>query len=218
MFKANEYGRSMIEMLGVLAIVGVLSVGGISGYSKAMNKYKVNKTIDQLSTIVTNVQTIFATSRNYKGLDLNTAIDVRIIPQDMIVGSSVVNPFGGGVDVFASKTLKDENGAFIVAFGGIPASECVSFAANNILGSESNLIAFSFGLAFDDDDDDNTATGDCDYSGFDLNEIVENSDPVSGSCCLFNRPNHNDCDYPFDIKNAASISFGSTCTIAWKIK
>ena len=34
----NEKGRSMIEMLGVLAIIGVLSVGGIAGYSKAMMK------------------------------------------------------------------------------------------------------------------------------------------------------------------------------------
>ena len=42
MMKLNEYGRSMIEMLGVLAIVGVLSVGGISGYSRAMNNYKNN--------------------------------------------------------------------------------------------------------------------------------------------------------------------------------
>ena len=30
----NSFGRSMIEMLGVLAIIGVLSVGGIAGYSK----------------------------------------------------------------------------------------------------------------------------------------------------------------------------------------
>ena len=29
-------GRSMVEMLGVLAIIGVLSVGAIAGYSKAM--------------------------------------------------------------------------------------------------------------------------------------------------------------------------------------
>ena len=36
--RVNESGRSMIEMLGVLAIIGVLSVGGIAGYSKAMNK------------------------------------------------------------------------------------------------------------------------------------------------------------------------------------
>lgn len=39
----NQSGRSMIEMLGVLAIIGVLSVGGIAGYSKAMYKYKLTK-------------------------------------------------------------------------------------------------------------------------------------------------------------------------------
>ena len=39
----------MVEMLGVLAIIGVLSVGGIAGYSKAMFKYKLNKQTEQLS-------------------------------------------------------------------------------------------------------------------------------------------------------------------------
>ena len=54
---SNQSGRSMIEMLGVLAIVGVLSVGGIAGYSKAMTKFKINKTADQISQIVTNIRT-----------------------------------------------------------------------------------------------------------------------------------------------------------------
>ena len=31
-----QSGRSMIETLGVLAIIGVLSVGGLVGYSQAM--------------------------------------------------------------------------------------------------------------------------------------------------------------------------------------
>ncbi len=44
----RENGRSMVEMLGVLAIIGVLSVGAISGYSKAMMKYKLNKQAEQL--------------------------------------------------------------------------------------------------------------------------------------------------------------------------
>ena len=38
-----QYGRSMIEMLGVLAIIGVLSVGGLASYSKAMEMWKINK-------------------------------------------------------------------------------------------------------------------------------------------------------------------------------
>ena len=47
--KNNESGRSMVEMLGVLAIIGVLSVGGIIGYSTAMKKYKVNQIIHAAS-------------------------------------------------------------------------------------------------------------------------------------------------------------------------
>ena len=42
-------GRSMVEMLGVLAIIGVLSVGAMNGYSKAMFKYKLNKQAEQVN-------------------------------------------------------------------------------------------------------------------------------------------------------------------------
>ena len=48
-------GRSMIEMLGVLAIVGVLSVGGIAGYSKAMEKFKINKIIEEYTYFITGL-------------------------------------------------------------------------------------------------------------------------------------------------------------------
>ena len=48
----GEYGRSMIEMLGVLAIIGVLTVGGISGYSKAMMTWKINKTLEEYSYLL----------------------------------------------------------------------------------------------------------------------------------------------------------------------
>lgn len=57
-FKQN--GRSMIEMLGVLAIIGVLSVGGIAGYTKAMFQYKINKDIEIITQTVTNTQTLFS--------------------------------------------------------------------------------------------------------------------------------------------------------------
>ena len=49
--QTNPIGRSMIEMLGVLAIIGVLSVGGIAGYSKAMMKIKINRLIDEYSFV-----------------------------------------------------------------------------------------------------------------------------------------------------------------------
>ena len=47
-------GRSMVEMLGVLAIIGVLSVGAMSGYSKAMLKYKLNKQAEAMTILLNN--------------------------------------------------------------------------------------------------------------------------------------------------------------------
>ena len=49
---ACSVGRSMIEMLGVLAIIGVLSVGGIAGYSKAMEQFRINKAISEYSYLI----------------------------------------------------------------------------------------------------------------------------------------------------------------------
>lgn len=48
-FKKSESGRSMVEMLGVLAIIGVLSVGGIAGYSLSMRRHRANQVVDYVS-------------------------------------------------------------------------------------------------------------------------------------------------------------------------
>ncbi len=68
---ATQRGRSMIEMLGVLAIIGVLSVGGIAGYSKAMTKYRINKTIEQITLIAGNVRAFLGPQKNYIGVNCN---------------------------------------------------------------------------------------------------------------------------------------------------
>ena len=50
----TQSGRSMVEMLGVLAIIGVLSVGAIAGYSKAMTKYKLNQHAEAVNMLINN--------------------------------------------------------------------------------------------------------------------------------------------------------------------
>ena len=84
----NQNGRSMIEMLGVLAIVGVLSVGGIAGYSKAMQKYRVNKTIDQITQISNGIHTLYTSRNNYEGLDIQLLGKAKVIPQELIESES----------------------------------------------------------------------------------------------------------------------------------
>ncbi len=57
----TQSGRSMVEMLGVLAIIGVLSVGAIAGYSKAMFKYKLNKHAETVNLLINNVLQLIPT-------------------------------------------------------------------------------------------------------------------------------------------------------------
>ena len=42
----SQPGRFMVEMLGVFAIIGVLLVGGIVGYSLFMRRHRANAVID----------------------------------------------------------------------------------------------------------------------------------------------------------------------------
>ncbi len=42
-------GRSMVEMLGVLAIIGVISLGGIAGYKMAMERYQANQIANEIN-------------------------------------------------------------------------------------------------------------------------------------------------------------------------
>ena len=82
----SENGRSMVEMLGVLAIIGVLSVGVISGYSKAMMKYKLNKQTEQLNQVVNSVIKYVRIMDSYKQAQNLTSLFVKLgeIPREML--------------------------------------------------------------------------------------------------------------------------------------
>jgi len=67
--KTNETGRSMVEMLGVLAIMGVLSVGGVYGYGVAMKKHKANELLHRASMLASTVSAQIMTGKNPTTLD-----------------------------------------------------------------------------------------------------------------------------------------------------
>ncbi len=50
-----ENGRGMVEILGVLAVIGVLSIGGLYGYQYALHKYNANNIIQDASLAETDL-------------------------------------------------------------------------------------------------------------------------------------------------------------------
>lgn len=144
--KHNQFGRSMIEMLGVLAIIGVLSVGGIAGYSKAMTKFKINKTIDEVATIVNNIRTLYANQKyideldwEYNETDLQIAKDF-IFPAETWVGEEngyFNHALGGGLDVLMYSSLN----TFFISLNGLSKEACTTLAAYDWGGNSSGFAA-----------------------------------------------------------------------------
>lgn len=83
----KENGRSMVEMLGVLAIVGILSAGALVGYSKAIYKIKLNKSIEQLMSISLNIQALL---KQGEVLTINNQTLKFIVPENMWQGSKIL--------------------------------------------------------------------------------------------------------------------------------
>jgi Tfp pilus assembly protein PilE len=107
-------GRSMVEMLGVLAIIGILSVGAISGYSKAIMKYKLNKQSEQLTQVLNSITRLAHSFNNIKDNTrlLPYLIKMNEIPQEMIKNTSVAiyDVFNNTLDAYIQPpSSSDEN-------------------------------------------------------------------------------------------------------------
>lgn len=131
--KNEQTGRSMVEMLGVLAIIGVLSVGGIAGYSKAMTKFKITKTMDQVSMTVANIRTLYSGQRNYNGLATANALDMGVVPAEMegATVNTLVNAFQGAVTIGTVNYNNQKASAFRISYENMGQEACVQLITSD---------------------------------------------------------------------------------------
>lgn len=155
-----QRGRSMVEMLGVLAIIGVLSVGGIAGYARAMAYFKINKTMNEVSHIAAAARAMFGKYESYASLGEYTNINLlkktRIVPDEMfkIVKvenedvETLVNPFGGQATMVKTDLYDEgDEAAFLLTVYNIPRDACISIVARDWGSvSSSGLVALGVNL------------------------------------------------------------------------
>lgn len=210
MIKTNESGRSMIEMLGVLAIIGVLSVGGIAGYSKAMNKFKTNKVADNVSMLVANIKTLYAQQNSYAELDNESAVSMGVVPDELGTDSSnLLNAFNGPVNIHVSDstdTTNHDNKAFVIYFGNLSREACITLATNDWgSGYSSGLIAIRAS---------GTSTANTDDTSLDSTVIGCQGTANSIAC-----PGGSVQPVPMAVTAAATAcacKSGNKCSITWK--
>ncbi len=86
--KQFESGRSMVEVLAMLAIAGIIGAGGVGGYTVAMKKHRANELIHEAAGRALAVSQQLAVGRKLDEIDFG---DIRTMIQGM--GSLQISRF-----------------------------------------------------------------------------------------------------------------------------
>lgn len=109
----QESGRSMIEMVGVLAIMGMLTATAFALISLGINRQKQSRVTDDVVTIVSGVRSLLGDYDDFSHIDNSSIFGAMSV--------SNKNPYGGTYElsVNASNTRQ-----FIVKINGLSKSDC----------------------------------------------------------------------------------------------
>lgn len=123
--KHPQSGRSMVEILGVLAIIAVLTVGGLIGYSRAMAKNKLNQFVNETNLLSVNLaSTLRPADFPAEGVTQNITA--------MLSGMGylpVKNPFKGVTEVYLEGTPVGERKNIVnIYYSNISAFACKNLA------------------------------------------------------------------------------------------
>ena len=103
-YQKQEIGRSMVEMLGVLAIIGVISIGAIAGYTYGMNRYRTNEILDGANKRAYTIST-----QDSMGIPLN----LSEFSNDNVTAGGTFSP-----------TVEDWEGEFGITVSGVSKDVC----------------------------------------------------------------------------------------------
>ncbi len=120
--QTSDSGRSMVEMLGTLAVIGVLSIAGIAGYNAAMSKYRTNKVSHELNILSNQIQMLMEQKHedDYE-LSLGEPYDEGNITQERYGFN-----FGCGSEAAVDIACSPEETGYYLELWDVPAKECQS--------------------------------------------------------------------------------------------
>lgn len=115
-FSALESGRTMIEMLAVIVIVGVLTVGGIMGNSIANRLFRENQIHTEVETLVQGIIDTYSWARDYSALNEKAVCDNEMVANICTDDNKLRNVFGAAITVHPA----DNGQTFLVKYQNVP--------------------------------------------------------------------------------------------------
>lgn len=117
----------MSELIGTLIKLGValflVAVAVVIGV-RTFGSSEVVAEQQRLSTIVSNIKTLYANTPTYDGLTTTVAINAGVFPSDMVSGTTVRNRWKGNVTVSSTATT------FTITYNNVPKDACIQLVSN----------------------------------------------------------------------------------------
>lgn len=118
--KTDESGRTMLEMLGVLGIMGIIMYGAVAGINYGMSTYKINQIYNEVQEAVQSIQDIYSWQRGYNGINASTLCQNDVFVRCDSDSGEPKNVYEGDISVSAIS----DGASFKVSYAGIDKEIC----------------------------------------------------------------------------------------------
>ena len=126
------------RMLAIMVsiIITVIGLAFLASYvTGAFSGAKASQSTSELSTIISNVQGLYASQPTFSGLTESVAVQGGVFPSSMVSGANTYDPWNGGVTVQEAANRTTE---FTVEFDSVPIHACdklvISYNSSNLVG------------------------------------------------------------------------------------
>lgn len=148
MFKTTQSGRTMIETIGVIGIISMVTMGLIKTVSVMFDKYKQTMAVEQIRSLQKNIRTRYSALNDYSGINFDSLsandkkklIEERTFPNSIVRGNELYNSYGGKIGITSTERT------YSITFNYLKAEGCrdllvIDWAVNDT----SDLIELKYG-------------------------------------------------------------------------
>ena len=118
-------GRSLVEMLGVMAIGMVMTVAAFSGIQRLRSGMNRQQVIEEVNRFANEVRTLYAGGRGY-----DRSLQANIMGIMSMQGDTIPNSFGGEFRI-SMLGSGETSRYFKITITGLPQADCIYFATIN---------------------------------------------------------------------------------------
>lgn len=122
--ESNEKGATLIEVLGVMAVLGAIALGLFAGIARVQRQIKITQAHEQVTRIVKRMRTQFASFQiSESEMTAANLEKIGIYDNGDVGDDGAVNVFGTSMDIRNSSI--DGYPTFTLNYNQIPSNVCV---------------------------------------------------------------------------------------------